>query len=49
MMMDACVALSDITGNALKEHDQRSGLTQNEMVLWHDHRDNGGCSDIVMM
>lgn len=49
MMMDAYVALSEVIGNALEEHDQKRGLTQNEMGLWHDHRDDGACSSIEMM
>lgn len=43
-MMDVCVALSEVIGNALEEHDQNSCLTQNEMGLWHDYKDSRACS-----
>lgn len=48
-MMDAYVALSEVRGNALEEHDQKSVLTQNEMILWHDYRYDGGSSGTEMM
>lgn len=47
VMMDAYVALSEVRGNALEEHDQKSVLTQNEMILWHDYRYDGGSSHIT--
>lgn len=48
MMMDAWLALSEVIGMP-ERNMTKNVLTQIEVGLWHDRRDDSGCTSIEKM